>query len=284
VRHELVPTLEREFPTFSIESLCALNVSALELASLVEGLLDAAWDGVCRQRGERQVVLDAEAFGRLAPALRRAAVRRAVEGLSARSARSLRAQHYAALAELAEAPVGAAVSLPGGCRARREHGAVLFARGGAGGGIAPRTLCVPGRAELPEVGLSLTCEVLPAGTIGPQQAARQASDQEVFVSAARLEGPLTVRSRRPGDRFHPLGAPGEAKLKDFLINAKVPQHERDRIPLVTTAQSEIIWVVGKRIGEPYRLKDTAGAVLRLMAEEMKTVDEPRGRRPARRLL
>ncbi len=95
-----------------------------------------------------------------------------------------------------------------------------------------------------------------------------ASDREVFVGAVRLEGPLTVRSRRPGDRFHPLGAPGEAKLKDFLINVKVPRHERDRIPLVTTARGEVVWVVGRRIAEPFRLTTEGEAAVHLKAERL----------------
>jgi len=274
VRHELVPLLKREFPTFSVGSLCALNASALEVEALVEGLVDAAWEGVCRKRTGRRVVLDAAAFGALAPALRKAAARRAVACLNARAAAALRAEHYEELAALAEAPVGAAVSLPGGCGARREHGTVCVALAGGGDGVAPRTLSVPGTVELPEVGLALSCELLPAGGMGPQEAARRATDREVFACAARLAGPLTVRSRRPGDRFHPLGAPGEAKLKDFLINSKVPRHERDRIPLVTTAPGEIIWVAGRRIAEPFRLREEGEPALRLRLEELEQDPEP----------
>ena len=266
VRHELIPALHRDYATFSVESLCALNESAIEAEKLIEGLLDASWGDMCRARGDREVVLDAEAFGRLAPPLRKAAGRRAVEALDVRAAAALRAEHYAELAALAEAPVGAQVSLPGGFQARREHGTIYVARRRGAGGIEPRTLPVPGTVELPEVGMTVSCRVLPAGSLGPQAAARRASDLEVFISAAGLEQPLTVRSRRPGDRFHPLGAPGAAKLKDFLINSKVPQHERDRVPLVITPQEEIVWVVGKRIGEAFRLRDDGGVALQLIAD------------------
>ena len=268
VRHELIPALRRDFATFSVESLCALNESAIEAEALIEGLLDAAWAEVCRECGDREIVLDAAAFGRLAPPLRKAAARRAVACLDARAAAALRAEHYAALAALTEAPAGAQVSLPGGCLARREHGAVCVRRRGGVGGIEPRALPVPGTVELPEVGMTVSCRLLPAGSLGPLEAARRASDDEVFVRAAGLEGGLMVRSRRVGDRFHPLGAPGAAKLKDFLINSKVPQHERDRLPLVTTPQAEIVWVVGKRIAEPFRLVDDGGPVLQLKAEKL----------------
>ena len=36
------------------------------------------------------------------------------------------------------------------------------------------------------------------------------------------------------------------KLKDFMVDSKIPQHDRDRIPLVCS-NAEIMWVVGWRI-------------------------------------
>ncbi|HET9481525.1 MAG TPA: tRNA lysidine(34) synthetase TilS, partial [Candidatus Polarisedimenticolia bacterium] len=61
-----------------------------------------------------------------------------------------------------------------------------------------------------------------------------------------------VRTRLPGDRFHPLGGPGSRKLKDFLIDAAVPQSRRDSLPLVV-GPAGIAWVAGVRPGEPYRV-------------------------------
>jgi tRNA(Ile)-lysidine synthetase-like protein len=41
--------------------------------------------------------------------------------------------------------------------------------------------------------------------------------------------PLLIRSRRPGERFFPLGAPGSKKLSDYLTDAKIPPEERRNI-------------------------------------------------------
>ncbi|PYM45658.1 MAG: hypothetical protein DME14_20055, partial [Candidatus Rokuibacteriota bacterium] len=51
---------------------------------------------------------------------------------------------------------------------------------------------------------------------------------------------------RSGDRFTPFGGV-ERKLKDFLIDAKVPRWERDRVPIVEAA-GEIVWLGGLRRG------------------------------------
>lgn len=63
---------------------------------------------------------------------------------------------------------------------------------------------------------------------------------------------FTVRNRRNGDRFLPLGLAGEKKLKDFLIDRKVPAEARDRIPLVLW-KGAIVWVAGVEVAEPFKV-------------------------------
>ena len=77
-------------------------------------------------------------------------------------------------------------------------------------------------------------------------------------------GRLTVRRREPGDRFTPLGAPGQKKLKDFLIRRKVPRAERDAVPLIV-ADDLILVVVGLGVSDAARLTDNTRRVLKITA-------------------
>ncbi|HJQ36655.1 MAG TPA: tRNA lysidine(34) synthetase TilS [Thermoanaerobaculia bacterium] len=70
-------------------------------------------------------------------------------------------------------------------------------------------------------------------------------------------GTFTVRNRRNGDRFHPLGSPAPKKLKDFLIDRKIAAELRDRIPLLLW-NGEIVWVAGIEISERFKISDTPG--------------------------
>jgi tRNA(Ile)-lysidine synthase len=63
---------------------------------------------------------------------------------------------------------------------------------------------------------------------------------------------FTVRNRRRGDRFQPLGMHQEVKLKDFFIARKVPREERDRIPLVVW-NGEIVWIPGVEVSERFKI-------------------------------
>ena len=86
---------------------------------------------------------------------------------------------------------------------------------------------------------------------------------EVGVAAGAVELPLGVRNRRPGDRFRPLGAPGDRKLQDFLVDRKVPRDERDALPLVVDGRDRIVWVVGQSVAEDFRVTDPSQGVLLL---------------------
>jgi len=77
-----------------------------------------------------------------------------------------------------------------------------------------------------------------------------------------------VQPRWPGARFHPQGAPGSKKLKDFLIDQKIPEWRRDYLPLVT-AENEILWVAGVRIAGPYRVTSATKKVLLLELKAIK---------------
>jgi tRNA(Ile)-lysidine synthase len=78
-----------------------------------------------------------------------------------------------------------------------------------------------------------------------------------FMLPQGSDATFTVRNRRDGDRFHPLGAPGSKKLKDFLIDRKIPLEKRDRIPLLVW-HGEIVWVAGVEISERFKQPDGGG--------------------------
>ena len=75
---------------------------------------------------------------------------------------------------------------------------------------------------------------------------------EAVFDLDRLQFPLKLRQRQDGDRFHPFGMQGRKKLKDLLIDAKIPRQERDRVP-VLMSRDEIVWVVGYRTSEPFKV-------------------------------
>jgi tRNA(Ile)-lysidine synthetase-like protein len=73
---------------------------------------------------------------------------------------------------------------------------------------------------------------------------------------------LAVRGRVAGDRFTPLGAPGQTKLKDFFIRRKIPQAGRDHVPLIV-AEGRVLLVVGLGIADGVALTEDTRRILKI---------------------
>ncbi|MFQ5794580.1 MAG: tRNA lysidine(34) synthetase TilS, partial [Candidatus Bipolaricaulia bacterium] len=87
---------------------------------------------------------------------------------------------------------------------------------------------------------------------------------QAFIDMDTIEKPLIIRNRRSGDRLVPLGMTGTKKLKDFLIDARIPHHERDGIPLLCD-RNGIVWVVGLRIDDRHKVRSETEQVLHITA-------------------
>ncbi len=160
--------------------------------------------------------------------------------------------------------VGRRLTLTGQLIAERHSDVVLLWQAKA---LPPTSLSVllplPGTLTLHGLALSLTARALGL-TQGWQD---QVEPRRVFVDFDAAASPLSIRFPQPGDRFHPLGAPGSQKLQDFFVNNKVPKAMRQYVPLVL-AGAEVLWVVGYRIAEPFKVRPGTRQVLELACSEI----------------
>jgi len=124
-------------------------------------------------------------------------------------------------------------------------------------------LDVPGFVYLPEAGVTITAERRDRGVEPSKDAAFGC------LQADSVDLPLTVRTRQPGDRFRPLGAPGRRKLQDVLVDRKVPRDERDRVPVVVDARGRLVWVAGVALADECRVTapEAGVVILKLRAKE-----------------
>ncbi len=80
------------------------------------------------------------------------------------------------------------------------------------------------------------------------------------LDADRIQFPLLWRQWHGGDRFVPLGMQHHKKISDFLVDEKVSLPDKRNVTVVES-QGEIIWVVGRRIADPYKVTGETKSVL-----------------------
>jgi tRNA(Ile)-lysidine synthase len=276
VRHELIPFLGSRFSP----AISAVLAREAALAQQDEDFLHDRAIELARRivlTDERGVIrLDAAALHEAPRALGSRVVRQVLEQLA--GSKSVSFEHVDRV--LALQP-GQAVSLPGQDAVRT--GDVMALRTRRGRGPAHRratrgdreredgtpfaiSLSIPGEVQVDASQLAVSAERLAAVPGRPTKWAARAG--EVGVAAVGLALPLAVRTRRPGDRFHPLGAPGPRKLQDFFVDRKVPREERDRVPLVVDGRDRIVWVVGQAVAEDFRVTDPSRGVILLKVRHL----------------
>lgn len=75
----------------------------------------------------------------------------------------------------------------------------------------------------------------------------------VVIDADAVCGSLRVRCRCPGDAMIPLGMQSFKKLKELMIDQKIPRDSRDAIPVICDSE-KIVWLAGIRMDERVRVK------------------------------
>jgi tRNA(Ile)-lysidine synthase len=152
--------------------------------------------------------------------------------------RSLAFEHIDHVLALSGDPEGGAASLPG-LVVRRSFDWVRFA--------IPETARewqlaapVPGRVVLPGTKLLISLEIVDnSETIGQSQSVYNNKEMGC-LDWNRLPSSRMLRSWQHGDRYQPIGAAAETKLKDLFQRARVPVWERDGWP-VLEAGDRIAW-------------------------------------------
>ncbi len=76
----------------------------------------------------------------------------------------------------------------------------------------------------------------------------------------KIKGSFLVRNRRQGDYFILNAQGNRKKLNRFLIDEKIPAHMRDQILLLAQG-SEVIWMIGGRISENYKVTEETDWIL-----------------------
>jgi tRNA(Ile)-lysidine synthase len=262
VRHRLLPVIEDIAPR-GIEALARFAQLAAADEAFLESLVSEEASSVVLST-ENGVQLKRDALGHLPRAIARRMVRRALE--QAQPAKAFSQRHVDAVLGLAsDGAEGGHLDVPG--LAVNLRGAEIVIKAVVGGpeGLPLRVpefcvpLPVPGRVDLPEANVRVSASVYEGAP--PLDGGMGGGDIAVLQASA-LALPLTIRSRRDGDRLRPFGAAGHRKLQDLLVDRKVPRASRDSVPIVVDARGRIVWVAGITIDEACRVTaPEAGVVI-----------------------
>ncbi len=266
LRHELIPYLSAYNPQIK-DVVRRMSQSLAGDHEVLQLAIDDAWLLVCLRQGDDFVELSAETLRRYPRGMQRSLVRRAIACLRP----VLRDIDFdsveRALAFIAHPTDSGQMDLIAHLVMWAEKGHIFLAERDA-------KLIDPGWPQMPpemEMALAVPGEVkfgnwrLRASLLEDidvdQLTGAMQDPWQAWLDADLLTLPLVLRTRRPGDRFRPLGMDGHSmKLSDFWVNEGLNRRAREGWPLVCSG-GEIASVPGFRPAHSFRLTaDTQRAV------------------------
>jgi tRNA(Ile)-lysidine synthase len=272
IRHRLLPALQRQFAGSVVEQLSQLARRARGFAHLVNRQADKAWPNLADCTDQR-VSLNLENFETCPPPVAVELVRRSLSAIGS-GQRDITQWHYERILQLAGQNIsGVKIELPGGFVVRREYGNLIFTPSGRKVclDVEPVELRIPGQTTfgryLIEAGVLDADELRENLKSEIQNSKFPASGGAEWFDWEKVRPPVSVRFRRAGDRFTPLGLSEEKKVGKFLTAQRVPSRVRADV-LVVADKEKILWVRPIRISEQAKVTGQTRRVLQLRITDL----------------
>lgn len=258
IRRHLLPVMEREINAKTVEHMA--ETSRL-LSEAEEFLTDEAAQLATDYREPDGSYCLGEGFFQKKQILKSYGVRTILEKLSGRS-RDLTQTHIRQVLELYSCRVSKRISLPYGLEAVRTYDGVILRK---------KIQQKPGtegrkEQEIPFLATSEEVET-PFGrfTIKVFSYSGEKILEKKYTKwfdCDKINCELTVRTRRSGDYMAVSQSGGHKKLTRCMIDDKIPGELRGKLPLVVDG-NEVLWIVGGRINERYKITSETGRVLEI---------------------
>lgn len=259
VRLRLLPLLQREYNPNIIDRLCGMAELLREDEDYLERL---AAEAMGRAMPDEKPPRGCRMYDRAALAALPGPVQSRALRLMLREAGALQGAQRSdvqRLRQLLGGRTGAWIALPGGqCAWVSYEMVVIGPQQTERDAIYAARFCWPGITKTP--GGAFRAEFT-------GELRRDGGAFTAYFDADKLPAEAEARPRRPGDRFHPLGAPGKKKLKDYLIDKKIPRGRRE-LPLLA-AGSTVLFFPGGGSCHFARVTKETRRILRVVFEEDK---------------
>jgi len=271
LRHELIPQLETYNPNIREVVRRGAHIITDDY-ELLRTLSTAAWDRVVTDESERVIKFDLSSWRDLAVSLQRSTIREAIHRLR-RSLRNINLVHIEnAITALRDRPVSTRVTLPDGLTLIISYDHFVVADSGYVeptddypqllGGEVP--VSMPGSTLLPSSPWRVESRLIHRDDGYEEEHVGNPDPWQAYVDLDQTGHDPVIRCRLPGEVFRPLGLKGHRqRIRDFMINAKIPRHVRQRFPVIASSQG-VIWIPGYRIDRRVRITGDTRRIVHLV--------------------
>ncbi len=267
IRLLILPVAEREVNEKTVAHIAKTAQLLREVESYIGRNVASAYEEIVHEKNG-QYFISLLGFSKQDIVIQRELVK-LVLTKTAGKAKDIEGKHVEAVLSLAANQSGKKVNLPYRMVVSREYDYLVFGTGKAEEESEKRDIVyelIPNRTyRVKELSLeiSLSVEKLEEKWQEiPQNTCVKWFDYD------KIKNGICLRTRRNGDYFQVNAEGGTKKLKDYFIDKKIPRTERDEKILLADG-SHIIWILGDRISEKYKITEATQNILKMTMTEVK---------------
>ena len=256
IRHRVIPVLEQAVNSRAVAHMAAAGEDLLAAEEFIRSESEKREARYCREDAGAGWLLE-NGLAKEPPFLIRR-VLLSVLGKAAGGTRDIGREHLLSVEALFRGQTGKRISLPHRLLAVREYSGVRIRKesGEKKSRSSREEVAVTGGGTYELNGFTAECRLCGRKEKIPEKTYTKWLDYD------RISNGLVLRTRRAGDYLVGNRSGGRKKLKDYMINEKIPREDRDRILLLASGQ-EIFWVVGYRISESCKIRGNTERVLEI---------------------
>lgn len=262
IRRELLPLMTQEVNARAVDNILHAGEIFAQADSYLEQQAAAVWasgGSVAGELAEGSVCaeLRLEAFCGQPEIIRSYLIRHMLD-LVTPGWKDITSRHFQQIAGLAEKQTGSSCDLPCGMRAVRGYGCLSIVR------------TSEKHMDRADTGIVLPLPEEPAVTVGnlifcvfPRKKELEIPKNQYtkWFDYDKIKGTLSLRYRRTGDYLSLPG--GDSKtIARYMIDEKIPREAREQIP-VLAEEHHVLWVIGYRISEYYKITNTTKTILQV---------------------
>lgn len=259
VRLEMIPYIEKNFNPNIVDTLFRLSESARIDSEFLQEHTEYKYKQILKKREKKKIVFKLDFFIDEDLSIKKRIIRKAILELNA-SLQGIEEVHISSVADLfSKGQTGKKINLPDRIVARVSYKDLIIEKTlEAKDSKRNRIALKLGENILEDYNMNIYLEILGKDHVD----FRKTSTNIKYFDYNKIKDKIYIRTRVNGDTFNPLGMKGSKKIKDFFIDEKIPREIREEIPLLVD-EKNIIWVIGYRTSESYRLDEKSDKVLKV---------------------
>ncbi|MCK4998268.1 MAG: tRNA lysidine(34) synthetase TilS [Anaerohalosphaera sp.] len=238
IRHQLLPHLQDDSSSDLTNLLNQLAAIARKLNKKITAQAETAWQQITTSTTPTTVTFDRSQFAALPLPIKTELTRMALTHINA-PLRNITQTQYSQVTQLADSTTGKTIQLPNRITATTHSKHLTFTIANIQPDTPPTQLNIPGQTTF--ANYTIIADLLDPAACDLTAFKAAKDNHTEWFDLDKITLPLTVRNRKTGDKFTPIGASTKQKAGKFLSAQRLAPTQKAQTFIITD-QKKIIWL------------------------------------------